>query len=146
MKNALSHHHHHYVVLSARISMTLSCHPFAIHCHPLLPAECLQGYILYRHRAVVYRFYLVAPTFAGPCDEVHSSISLMNSSLLLQQCPACSVPLTLIVFVIGIRWPYSSCFVGCCLKDLFNIEIFKVMKIFVPFRIDLAIIIILFWI
>ena len=27
----------------------------------------------------------------------------------------------LIVFVMGGRWPYSCCFVGCCLQDLFNI-------------------------
>ena len=31
----------------------------------------------------------------------------MSSSLLLQQCPACLVRLTWIVFVMGGRWPYS---------------------------------------
>ena len=36
----------------------------------------------------------------------------MSSSLLLQQCPACLVRLTLIVFMMGGRWPYSSCFVS----------------------------------
>ena len=87
---------------------------------------------------------------------VHRSTSLMSSSLLLQQCPACllfvflsftslnhivsltfkscnlffcffylsffsfSVCLTWIVFVMGGRWPYSWCFVGCCLQDLFK--------------------------
>ena len=45
----------------------------------------------------------------------------MSSSLLLQQCPACLVHLTLIVFVMEGRWPYSWCFVGCCFKDLFKI-------------------------
>ena len=49
------------------------------------------------------------------------STSLMSSSLLLQQCPACLVGLILIVFVMGGRWPYSCCFVGCCLQDLVNI-------------------------
>ena len=49
------------------------------------------------------------------------STSFMSSSLLLQQCPACLVRLTLIVFVMGGEWPYSWCFVGCCLQDLFNI-------------------------
>ena len=29
--------------------------------------------------------------------------------------------LSLIVFMMGGRWPYSCCFVGCCLQDLFNI-------------------------
>ena len=52
------------------------------------------------------------PAFARPCVGVHKSTSLMSSSLLLQQCPACLVRLTWIVFVIGGRWPYSWCFVG----------------------------------
>ena len=45
----------------------------------------------------------------------------MSSSLFLQQCPACLVRLTWIVFVMGGRWPYSWCLVGCCRQDLFNI-------------------------
>ena len=36
----------------------------------------------------------------------------MSSSLLLQQCPACLVRLTCIVFVMGGRWPYSRCSLG----------------------------------
>ena len=36
----------------------------------------------------------------------------MSSSLLLQQCPACLVHLTWIVFVLGSWWPYSSCLAG----------------------------------
>ena len=59
--------------------------------------------------------------FCSAIWGVHRSTSLMSSSLLLQQCPACPVRLTWIVFVIGGRWPYSWCFVGCCLLDLFNI-------------------------
>ena len=61
------------------------------------------------------------PALAWPCEGVHRRTSFMSSSLLLQQCPACLVHLTLIVFVIGGRWPYSCCFVGCCLLDLFKI-------------------------
>ena len=53
------------------------------------------------------------PGFARPCVGVHKSTSLMSSSLLLQQCPACLVRLTWIVFVIGGRWSYSWCLVGC---------------------------------
>ena len=34
------------------------------------------------------------PAFARPCVGVHKSTSLMSSSLLLQQCPACLVRLT----------------------------------------------------
>ena len=45
----------------------------------------------------------------------------MSSSLLLQQCPACLVRLTWIVFVMGGRWPYSWCLLGCCRQDLSNI-------------------------
>ena len=61
------------------------------------------------------------PAFARPYVGVHKSTSLMISSLLLQQCPACLVRLTWIVFVIEDRWPYSWCLVGCCLQDLFKI-------------------------
>ena len=61
------------------------------------------------------------PAFAWPYVGVHRSTPLMNSSLLLQQCPACLVRLTWIVFVMGGRWLYSWCLVGCCRQDLFNI-------------------------
>ena len=61
------------------------------------------------------------PAFARPYVGVHRSTSLMSSSLLLQQCPACLVRLTWIVFVMGDRWLYNWCFVGCCRQDLFNI-------------------------
>ena len=47
------------------------------------------------------------PAFARPYVEVHRSTSLMSSSLLLQQCPACLVRLTWIVFVMGGRWPHN---------------------------------------
>ena len=60
------------------------------------------------------------PVFARLYVGVHRIISLMSSSLLLQQCPACVVRLTWIVFLMGGRWPYSWCFVGCCRQDLFN--------------------------
>ena len=59
--------------------------------------------------------------FAWPYAGVHRSTSLMSSSLLLQQCPACQVRLTCIVFVMGGKWPYSWWLVGCCRQDLFNI-------------------------
>ena len=59
--------------------------------------------------------------FAQPYVGVHSSTSLMSLSLLLQQCPTCLVLLTWIVFVMGGRWPYSWCLVGCCRQDLFKI-------------------------
>ena len=61
------------------------------------------------------------PAFARSYVGVHRRTSLMSSSLLLQQCPACLVRLTWIVFVMGGRWPYSWCLVVCCHQDLFNI-------------------------
>ena len=78
------------------------------------PLAGLQGYIPYLHIAG-------RPAFARPYAGVHRSTSLMSSSLLLQQCPACLVHLAWIVFVMGGRWPYSWCFVGCCRLDLFKI-------------------------
>ncbi len=41
------------------------------------------------------------PAFARPYVGVDRSTSLMSSSLFLQQCPACLVRLTWIVFVAG---------------------------------------------
>ena len=87
------------------------------------PLAGLQGYIQCPHRAAVCKFELVRPAFAWPYVRVHRSTSLMSSSLLLQQCPACLVRLTCIVFVMGGKWPYSWCLVGCCHQDLFNIAL-----------------------
>ena len=44
----------------------------------------------------------------------------MSSPLLFQQCPTCLAHLIWMVFEMGGRCPYSSCFVKCCLQDLFN--------------------------
>ncbi len=63
------------------------------------------------------------PAFARPYAGVHRNTSLMSSSLLLQQCPACLVRLTCIVFVMEGKWPYSWCLVGCWHQDLFNIAL-----------------------
>ena len=108
---------HHHVVLVVRISLTLSCH-FSLSfiasgrssgLHPVSSHSCWM-YVRAGH-----------PAFAQPYVGVYKSTSLMSSSLLLQQCPACLVRLTWIVFVIGGRWPYSWCLVGCCCQDLFKI-------------------------
>ena len=58
------------------------------------------------------------PAFAWSYAGVHRSTSLMSSSLLLQQGPACLVRLICIVFVMGDKWPYSWCLVGCWCQDL----------------------------
>ena len=111
------HHHHHHVVTWAHISLILPSH-FSLLCiasgrssglHPVSSHSCCM--------------YVRAgqPALARPYVGVHRSTSLMSSSLLLQQCPACLVRLAWIVFVMGGRWPYSWCFVACCRQDLFNI-------------------------
>ncbi len=45
----------------------------------------------------------------------------MSPSLLLQQCPTCLVHLAWIVFMMGGRWPYHGCIVGCCFQKLFTV-------------------------
>ena len=110
------HHHYHHVVLLARISLTLSRH-FSYHSSLLAG---LQGYILYPHIAAVCMFELVVLLLLG---LMRGSIGVHHwwvCPLLLQQCPACLARLTCIVFVMGSRWPYSWCLVGCCRHDLTN--------------------------
>ena len=95
--------HHHHVVPLAWISLTLSRHFFlsfiasgrSSGVHPVSSNNCCM-YVLAGRLA-----------FARPFVGVHWSTSLMRSSLLLQQCSACQVRLTWIVFVMGGRWPYS---------------------------------------
>ena len=90
-------YHHHHVALVARISLTLSRHSSLSFItlgrssgqHPVSSHSCWM--------------YVRAgrPAFARSCVGVYKSTSLMSSSLLLQQCPACLVRLTWIVFVMG---------------------------------------------
>ena len=115
-KTLMSNNHHYHVVLLARISLTLSHHfsqsfiasGRSSGLHPVSSHSCWM--------------YVRASRFAfvRPYVGVHRSTSLMSSSLLLQQCPACLVRLAWIVFVMEGRWPYSWCFARCCLQDLFN--------------------------
>ena len=111
----LSHHHHHVVPLPW-ISLTLSRH-FSLSfiasgrssgLHPVSSNSCCM--------------YVPAgrPAFASPYAGVNRTTSLMSSSLLLQQCPACPVRLTCIVFVMEDKCLYSWCLVGCSRQDLFN--------------------------
>ena len=112
-----NHHHHHHVVLVARISLTLSRH-FSL-------SFIASGRSSVQHPVSSHSCWMYVragrPAFARPCVGVQKSTSLMSSSLLLQQCPACLVRLTWIVFVIWGRWPYSWCLVGCCRQNLFKI-------------------------
>ena len=108
---------HHHVVPPARIFLTLSRH-FSL---SFIASGRSSG--LHPESSNSCCIYVRAgrTAFARSCVGVHRSTSLMSSSLLLQQCPACLVRLTWIVFVMGGRWLYSWCFVGCCLQDQFNI-------------------------
>ena len=109
--------HHHHVVPPARISLTLSRH-FSLSFITSYRSSGLHP--LFSHSCCMY-VRAGRLVFVRPYVGVHTSTSLMSSSLLLQQCPACLVRLTWIVFVMGGRWPYSWCFVRCCPQDLFNI-------------------------
>ena len=111
------HHYHHHIMLLARISLTISRH-FSL---SFIASGRSSGlHPVSSHGCSMY-VWAGRPAFARPYVWVHRSTSLMSSSLLLQQCPACLVSLTWIVFVMGGRWPYSWCLVGCCHQDLFNI-------------------------
>ena len=104
-----SYHYHHHVVPPAQISLTLS-HHFSL---SFIASGRSSGlHPISSHRCCMY-VRAGRPAFARPYVGVHRSTLLMSSSLLLQQCPACLVLLTWIVFVIRGRWPYSwCCFVG----------------------------------
>ena len=110
-------HHHHHVVPLARISLTLSYH-FSLSF--IAFGRSSRLHLVSSHSCWMY-VCAGRPAFARPYMGVHWSTSLMNSSLLLQQCPVCLVRLTWIVFVMGGRWPYNWCLVGCCHQDLLNI-------------------------
>ena len=111
------HYHHHHIVLAARISLTLSRHS-SLSFIALGRSSGQQP--VSSHSCWMY-VRAGRPAFARPCVGIHKSTSLMSSSLLLQQCPACLVRLTWIDFVIGGRCPYSWCLVGCCCQDLLRI-------------------------
>ena len=104
----LYHHHHHHIVLAARISLTLSRHSSL----SFIALGMSSGQQPVSSHSCWMYVRAGRPAFARPCVGIHKSTSLMSSSLLLQQCPACLVRLTWIVFVIGGRWPYSWCLPG----------------------------------
>ena len=84
--------HHHHVALAKQISLTLSRHPSL--------SSIAPGSILYRQCCCI-KVQVSCPNFAYPCEVVNRSISLMSSSLLLQQCTPCLVRLSCIVLEMG---------------------------------------------
>ena len=95
------YYHHHHVVPPARISLTLCCLSS--------PSLITSGRPSSLHTVSSQNcsMYIRAdrPAFVRPYDGVHRRTSLISSSLLLQQCPACLVRLTWIVFVMRGSWP-----------------------------------------
>ena len=80
-------YHHHHVAPPARISLTLSRH-FSL---SFIASGRSSGlYPVSSHSCCMY-VRAGRPTLAHPYVGVHRSTSLMSSSLLLQQCPACLV-------------------------------------------------------
>ena len=112
-------YHHHQVMPLAQISLTLSRH---LSLSFIAAGRSSKLYPVSSHSCCMY-VRAGRPAFARPYVAVHRIKSLMSSSLLLHQCPAFLVRLNWIVFVMGGRWPYSWCFVGCCRQDLFNIAL-----------------------
>ena len=97
------YHHHDHVVPLARILLTLSLR-FSL--SSIVSGRSSRLHPVSSHSCCMYvRAGRLA--FAQPYVGVHRSTSLMGSSLLLQQCPACLVCLTFVVFVMGGRWSYS---------------------------------------
>ena len=103
---------HHHVVPSARISLTLSRYP------SLSSIASGRSSGLHPVSAKSYCMKVLAgrPAFTCSFEGFHKSTSLMSSCLLLQQCPACLVRLTLIVSVMDGKWTYSCCLQGAAAR------------------------------
>ena len=108
-------HTHIYII----IIIILSCHqhwypwPFLAispDCSSLLADP--QGYILYHHRAAVCRFELVSLLLLGYGE--HHLWARPRSPTVFYMSGSSNI-----IFVMGCRWPYSWCFVGCCLHFIF---------------------------
>ena len=87
--------HHHHVVPLARISLTLSRH-FSL---SFIASGRSSGLHSVSSQSCCMYVRAGRPAFARSYEGVHRSTSLLSSSLLLQQCPACLVRLAWIVFV-----------------------------------------------
>ena len=85
---------------------------------PLLNVHRFRQVLRATHRILTELLY-EGSSWSG--ERVDRNTSLMSSSLLFKQFPACLVRRIWIVFVMGGSWPYSFRFVGFCLLDLFNI-------------------------
>ena len=92
------------MILSRLFSLSFIASGRSSGLHPVSSQSCCMYFLAGR------------PSFARPYVGLHWSTSLMSSSLLLQQCPACLFHLTWIVFVMGGRRAYSWCLAGVTAK------------------------------
>ena len=79
------HHPHHHLMPQARVSPSLSRH-FSLSF--IASGRSSGQHPVSSHSCWIY-VRAGRPAFARPCVGVHRSTSLMSSSLLLSQCPAC---------------------------------------------------------
>ena len=110
------HHHHHHVALVARISLTLSRHSSLSF---IDPGRSSGQHPVSSHSCWMY-VRAGRPAFARPCEGVHKSTSLMSSSLLLQQCPACLVRIYYYSFVYIQSNALKYCYVSLTIQLSIN--------------------------
>ena len=104
----LSHDHYHQVMLIAQNSLTLS---------PAVPiAPCFCRVLLTASSVCTVLMGICscwsANTGSSMYIGLHKRTSLMCSSLLYQQRPACFVCFNWMVCAMGCKWPYSCFFCG----------------------------------
>ena len=121
--SSLNTHTHTYIYIYIYIIIIIMpCHQHGYPLLPLLPIVHHFWQVIRATSRILTELLNVVsswlPCFCLAIWGVHRRTLLMRSSLLLQQCPACLVRLTLIVFLMGYRWLHSCCFVRCCLLDL----------------------------
>ena len=86
----MCHHHHHHVMLVARVSLILFRH-FSL---SFIASGRSSGQHPVSSRSCWMYVRAGCLAFARPYVGAYKSTSLMSSSMLLQQCPACLVRLT----------------------------------------------------
>ena len=101
----LGKYDHHHVVAPAQISLTLSRHSSL----SFIASGRSPGLHTVSSRSCCMYARAGRPAFVRPYEGVNRS-----TYELLQQCPACLVRLTWIVFVMGGKWSYSWCWVLEC--------------------------------
>ena len=114
MHHKLFLNHHHHVVQITHISLTLSRNSFLF---PIFSGRFSSQYPV-SVQSYCWYVLIARPTSARPGEGLHRRTLLMSSTLLL---PVCLVRLIWMILEMGGRLPYSSYFVRCFFKDLFNI-------------------------